>query len=237
MLRTAALLALMAAALVALPAVTSDGRPTGVVRVIDGDTLDVGGTRVRLHGIDAVEAQQTCRTEQGVEWPCGAWVKAEVTRIYDGARANCATRDIDRYGRAVARCTVAGKDIGAALVSAGLATAYRLYSKDYVALETAAAKADRGLWAMQAQSPEAFRRAAPAPRSSAHVSSAPAGSPVVPASTSCAIKGNISSKGDRIYHVPGQRYYDKTKIEPGKGERWFCTATEARTAGWRASKV
>ncbi len=232
----------MAAALVALPAVTSDGRPTGVVRVIDGDTLDVGGTRVRLHGIDAVEAQQTCRTEQGVEWPCGAWVKAEVTRIYDGARANCATRDIDRYGRAVARCTVAGKDIGAALVSAGLATAYRRYSKDYVALETAAAKADRGLWAMQAQSPEAFRRAAPAPRSSAPVSSAPvssapAGSPVVPASTSCAIKGNISSKGDRIYHVPGQRYYDKTKIEPGKGERWFCTATEARTAGWRASKV
>jgi hypothetical protein len=53
-------------------------------------------------------------------------------------------------------------------------------------------------------------------------------------STSCNIKGNISyNGGQRIYHVPGQHYYDETVINPMKGERWFCTEAEARAAGWR----
>jgi micrococcal nuclease len=51
------------------------------------------------------------------------------------------------------------------------------------------------------------------------------------------IKGNISSSGERIYHVPGQRYYDKTLIHLSKGERWFCTEQEAVAAGWRKAKV
>jgi hypothetical protein len=50
-------------------------------------------------------------------------------------------------------------------------------------------------------------------------------------------QGNISSSGERIYHVPGQRYYDKTQINEGKGERWFCTEQEAVGAGWRKAKV
>lgn len=54
----------------------------------------------------------------------------------------------------------------------------------------------------------------------------------------CAIKGNVSLKtGERIYHLPGQRYYDKTVIDEGDGERWFCSEKEARAAGWRKSKV
>src|SRR6516162_884175 len=53
----------------------------------------------------------------------------------------------------------------------------------------------------------------------------------------CVIKGNISSSGERIYHVPGQRYYDKTVISWSKGERWFCTEQEAVAAGWRKAKV
>lgn len=53
----------------------------------------------------------------------------------------------------------------------------------------------------------------------------------------CYIKGNISMEsGERIYHLPGQQYYEKTKIDPGKGERWFCTEDEARANGWRKSK-
>ena len=54
---------------------------------------------------------------------------------------------------------------------------------------------------------------------------------------SCNIKGNISDRGERIYHVPGQRYYDATIISPAKGERWFCSQWEAWWAGWRKSKV
>jgi|GEM_PF-2327591 len=53
----------------------------------------------------------------------------------------------------------------------------------------------------------------------------------------CLIKGNISSKGEKIYHVPGGRYYEQTVITPEKGERWFCTEDEAQAAGWRRSKV
>lgn len=54
----------------------------------------------------------------------------------------------------------------------------------------------------------------------------------------CRIKGNISqSSGERIYHLPSQDYYDETVINASKGERWFCSESEARSAGWRKSKV
>ena len=52
----------------------------------------------------------------------------------------------------------------------------------------------------------------------------------------CAIKGNVSSSGERIYHVPGGQYYERTKISTAKGERWFCTEAEAFAAGWRKAK-
>lgn len=53
----------------------------------------------------------------------------------------------------------------------------------------------------------------------------------------CDIKGNISLRtGERIYHSPGQQYYEKTVIDPAYGERWFCTEDEARDNGWRKSK-
>jgi hypothetical protein len=51
------------------------------------------------------------------------------------------------------------------------------------------------------------------------------------------VKGNISFEtGERIYHVPGQKFYDETYINPRKGERWFCSEEEARAAGWRKSR-
>ena len=54
------------------------------------------------------------------------------------------------------------------------------------------------------------------------------------AGAGCVIKGKISySGGQRIYHVPGQHYYDQTVIDPAKGERWFCSEAEAQAAGWR----
>ncbi len=56
-------------------------------------------------------------------------------------------------------------------------------------------------------------------------------------SESCNIKGNISiNSGERIYHVPGQEFYDDTVIRTEYGERWFCTEAEARAAGWRRAK-
>jgi hypothetical protein len=52
----------------------------------------------------------------------------------------------------------------------------------------------------------------------------------------CDIKGNISSSGEKIYHVPSGASYKQTVIDPSKGERWFCTEDEAKANGWRKSQ-
>ena len=52
----------------------------------------------------------------------------------------------------------------------------------------------------------------------------------------CKLKGNVSTRGERIYHVPGQKYYNATRISASRGARWFCSE-EARAAGWRRSRV
>jgi hypothetical protein len=56
------------------------------------------------------------------------------------------------------------------------------------------------------------------------------------AAEDCRIKGNISSSGKRIYHMPGQEYYEQTRIATAKGERWFCSESAAREAGWRKAR-
>ena len=199
----------------------------GEIHVIDGDTLQVGTVRIRLQGIDAPETNQDCRTEHGQPWHCGAWVKQAARTRYEGKRAVCTDLGTDRYGRMIATCEVEGQDIGARFVEDGLAFAYRKYSTRYVAFEPDAKRRDVGLWAMQVQNPAQFRR----------VQADAKGTQQKPVDSSCNIKGNISAKGVRIYHVPGQKYYSKTRISPNKGERWFCSETEARRAGWRKSKI
>lgn len=52
----------------------------------------------------------------------------------------------------------------------------------------------------------------------------------------CDIKGNVNSKGDKIYHVPGMAAYNNTKVQPDEGDRWFCTRDEAKAAGFREAE-
>lgn len=197
---------------------------SGVIRVIDGDTFDVGQTRVRLHGIDAPEAAQTCTGDDGLDWPCGAWVSDQVRAGFQGAQARCEAVDVDRYGRVVARCFVGTKDVGRQLVQNGWAFAYRKYSTAYVGDEKTSIRQKAGLHASFIQAPSEFRRGGDAADGEAAQGKG------------CRIKGNISGNGTRIYHRPGQRDYDKTRIRTLKGERWFCSALEAQQAGWRAAK-
>jgi hypothetical protein len=56
-------------------------------------------------------------------------------------------------------------------------------------------------------------------------------------SQACRIKGNINMSGERIYHLPGHPYYDETRIDLARGERWFCSEEQARAAGWRKSRA
>lgn len=196
----------------------------GVARVIDGDTLEVAGTTVRLFGIDAPEAGQSCEGD-GRAWPCGDWAGSELRRLIGGHRVLCEQVDTDRYGRMVARCSVSGRDLGAALVESGAAFAYRRYSMAYVGQERAAQAARRGLWehgGAGTSEPALWRGAI---RQVAEQ----------PALGDCAIKGNISANG-RIYHLPGQRDYDRTRINTNEGERWFCSESDAQAAGWRRAR-
>ncbi|MEM6372258.1 MAG: thermonuclease family protein [Pseudomonadota bacterium] len=194
---------------------------TGTVRVIDADTLDVGDTRVRLHAIDAPEMDQTCLTEFNTGFDCGVWARTQVAARFEGAHAVCRQRDTDRYGRVVATCIVRGVDMGQHIVSEGWAFAYRRFGMDYDLDEKAAYVADRGLHGHRVQSPAQFRQTRAKGR--------------FPPDPACRIKGNISDNG-RIYHVPGQAFYERTGINPARGERWFCSGAEARAAGWRAAR-
>ena len=195
--------------------------PQGTVRVIDADTWDVGGDRVRLHGIDAPELDQTCTRASGELWFCGRWASQQTKRQFGGAWARCDAVDHDRYGRIVARCFVDGADAGQHLVQSGWAYAYRRYSMAYDLDETRAAVAGPGLHGSTTQTPAEFRSARRAEATSPGT---------------CAIKGNISSSGTRIYHMPGQEHYGRTRISLSKGERWFCSEAEARAAGWRRAR-
>ena len=132
-------------------------RLEGVARVIDGDTLDVGGVRVRLHGVDAFERDQTCDRPAGA-WPCGRAATSALKARADGRRLVCEVRDTDRYGRKVSRCERDGTDVARSLVDDGLALAYRRYSADYIAAEEAARARRAGAWAGSFDRPEQWRR-------------------------------------------------------------------------------
>jgi len=67
--------------------------------------------------------------------------------------------------------------------------------------------------------------------------SAVAAGPALAQNGECNIKGNVSTQGERIYHMPGDEYYDETRISASHGEQWFCSEQDARDAGWRRSKV
>ena len=202
-----------------IPIIPPDLMLTGPARVIDGDTIDIAGNRIRLEGIDAPEVGQTCQNAKAETWDCGNAATRMMVSLTQYRRVDCKVTGLDKYGRVLAVCAVAGLDINAEMVKRGYAWAFVKYSKLYVAEEAAAHKEGLGIW----QGP-----AIPAwdYRSGKWTASAP------DAPEGCAIKGNVSRSG-LIYHMPWSPWYQKVAMSPDRGTRWFCTEAEATAAGWR----
>lgn len=133
-------------------------RLVGAARVLDADTLELSGQRVRLAGIDAPETRQTCR-RNGRRYQCGVAATQALRRRIGGQAVSCAVSGQDRYSRLLAVCQTAdGTDLNGWVVAQGWALAYRRYSTRYVAQEERAKDAQAGLWAGPFVPPWDWRR-------------------------------------------------------------------------------
>jgi endonuclease YncB( thermonuclease family) len=126
-------------------------------KVLDGDTIEINGRRIRLFGIDAPENGQTCSIKRKPFRCDQAATSALADKV--GARiVECEPKDLDIYNRIVSVCFVEGEDINAWMVAKGWALAYRHYSRDYVTQEERASKAKQGMWQGEFEPPWDWRQ-------------------------------------------------------------------------------
>lgn len=201
----------------------SSGGLVKIIRIIDGDTIEIeGGEKVRYIGIDAPETVDPRKSAQcfGME----ASNKNRGLIESKMARLEKDVTDRDKYSRLLRYVWIGDTFVNLELVKQGFAYSYSYppdikYQDRFIKAQQEAKEAKRGLW-----------------------SSCPIIAPVQTnafvsqknnSGDSCLIKGNISSSGEKIYHLPGCSYYEKTKIDEERGEKWFCADSEALAAGWR----
>lgn len=223
------------------PVVTEKEKSDGlvlVVRVIDGDTIELeGGQRVRYIGIDTPETVDPRKPVQCFGKEASDYNK----QLVEGKRVHL-EKDItesDKYDRLLRYVYINDTFVNLSLVQDGYAYSYSYppdvkYQDRFVEAQRVAREQKKGLWgACPVVSPT------PTPTPSPAVAPSPASTPSaqesVPTPSSCAIKGNISS-GGKIYHLPGCNSYEQTEINEVQGEKWFCTEGEAIAAGWRKAK-
>jgi endonuclease YncB( thermonuclease family) len=118
----------------------------GVASVIDGDTIEIHGERIRLDAIDAPESRQLCFHTDGTSWRCGQKSALALADLIGRSTIHCEPRGHDRYQRIIAICFRNGININAWMVEQGWAVAFRKYGLDYVAQEDTARQNHRGLW-------------------------------------------------------------------------------------------
>ena len=190
-----------------------------VTRVVDGDTIEIeGGEKVRYLGIDTPETVDPRKPVQcfGVE------ASKKNKELVEGktVRLEKDITDRDRYSRLLRYVWVDDIFVNLELVKQGFASSYAYppdikYQEEFLEAEKEAREAKRGLWEACPVSPSPAIAVQETPKSD------------------CGIKGNISTAGEKIYHLPGCGSYAKTQIDEKRGERWFCSEKEAQEAGWR----
>jgi endonuclease YncB( thermonuclease family) len=212
---------------------------SGVPRVVDGDTLAIGATKVRLEGIDAPETDQVCLNANGGRWACGVDARDQLAAHIAGREINCTSNGTDVYRRTLAICYLVDEDLNGWMVQEGWALAYVKYSKTYVHVEEEARTQQPGMWKGAFIAPWDWRNrnnktvilgAFSVPIDAQAMLLGPSATEGAP-SPECTIKGNVNSKGERIYHTEHQNSYAKIRMSGDR--RWFCTPEEAEAAGWR----
>lgn len=226
-------------------AVGQAGALVPVIGVSDGDTIRVrvdGVTeRIRIIGIDTPElTSNECYAQQAAS-KMQSLVQSKTVRL----AADPTQDDRDRYGRLLRHVSLEdGRLVAEVMLEGGYGREYTYaaayeHQARYRAAQARAQASGLGLWGSGCAGARSTPVPAPPPARTAAPSAPAAPKPPVaqPAPTgSCTIKGNINNKGEKIYHVPGGRSYAETKIDVSKGERWFCSASEAVAAGWRAAR-
>ncbi len=148
--------------LLSLPFLMDSAMAEGVISgraiVVDGDTLEIAGERIRLSGIDAPELDQTCADRDARAVPCGRIARDRLRDKIGDAALRCEIEGRDRYKRILARCRLGTLDLQSWLVREGLAVSFVRYSRDYDADEAAARGAGAGMWAGRFMMPWDWRR-------------------------------------------------------------------------------
>ena len=129
----------------------------GNPNIIDGDTIYINSSKIRLHGIDAPEREQNCIFEQK-KWLCGMQSTIQLKKLINSQIIKCIVNDVDIYKRYVAICYLNKLNINKTMVKNGWAIAYRYYSKDYIDEEFIAKRKKLGIWKGTFEEPYIFRK-------------------------------------------------------------------------------
>jgi len=203
-----------------------------VVKIVDGDTIDVQMEnkieRLRLIGINTPE---TVDPRKPVE--CfGQEASAKAKELLNGRKVYLEKDEMqderDKYGRLLRYVwREDGLFYNLEIIKQGYAYEYTyqapyVYQQKFKEAEQYSRKNKLGLWADSACQTEQEQHA-----------EATSANSDLPENPNCIIKGNINSKGEKIYHFLGCQSYANTKINLENGEKYFCSEAEAEAAGWK----
>ncbi len=130
---------------------------SGIPTIIDGDSLELEYTQIRLFGIDAPEIGQECRKGKNF-YNCGTKARSHLRKLIGASIVTCHEEEVDRYDRIVAECFAKDKNLSSEMVKAGWALSYLNYASPFLKEEAEAQKHKRGLWQGDFQEPAEYRR-------------------------------------------------------------------------------